>query len=100
MKHPAFTRADALPANVATFFPHSVSEAQKWEPVMLRRALASRVMVVAVPRVECTWRAYIDAVEGYNHDAEYEAVAANGATLPEALARVLFPIFGEVPYAS
>ena len=66
-KHPAFVRADALPEPVARLFPHSAEEARAWTPQILHRPLASRVLVVAVPRVECAWSAYIDAVPGVDH---------------------------------
>lgn len=98
-KHPAFQRADALPEPVARVFPHSVEEARVWEPQLLWRPLSSRVLVVAVPRVECAWSAYIDAVPGMNHRREFAAVAETGAKLDEAMARILFPIFDAVPYA-
>ena len=98
-EHPAFVKARELPEHVRRFFPSSADEARTWEPVPLWRPLASRVLVVAVPRVECAWSAYCDAVPGQDHRHEYDAVMAHGAKLPEAVARVLFPIFDLVPYA-
>jgi hypothetical protein len=54
------------------------------------RALAARVLVVAVGRVD-GWTAYCDAVEGEDHDAEAPGVARNGAKLPQSVACLLFP---------
>ena len=62
------------------------------------RALASRVLVVAVARVEGSWSAYADAVPGEDHRAEADAVARHGDKVPEAVARALFPHFSN-PYA-
>lgn len=98
-KHPAFRRADALPDPVARLFPHSVEEAREWVAQPFWRALDRQVLVVAVPRIECGWRAYIGAVRGNNHREEYQRVMEQGATLPEPLARWLFPMFDAVPYA-
>lgn len=100
MTHPSFARAEALSEPLRSHFPKSVSEAQVWKPIYLVRALSSRVLVVAQTRVECQWRAYCDAVPGMNHrEEEVEPVLRYGATVDEALARVLFPEFNEVPYA-
>ena len=98
-EHPAFVRAKQLPERVRAFFPTSVEAAQEWEPQMVWRALSPRVLVVAVPRIECAWRAYCDAVPGIDHRTEYQAVPEHGAELPEDVARALFPIFNDVPYA-
>lgn len=61
--------------------------------------LARRVLVVAAPRVEGAWKAYIDAVPGMNHPEEVDEVLRVGATVPEAVARAMFPSFEDVPYA-
>lgn len=98
-EHPAFTRAKQLAEPLRSFFPKSVEEAKNWRPIVRRVALTSRVLVVATTRIECAWVAYCDAVEGYNHDHEVEEVLKHGAKLPEAFARVLFPVFADVPYA-
>jgi hypothetical protein len=57
------------------------------------------VLVVARTRIECAWRAYIAAVLGIYHDIETKGVLDYGTPLDEAVARVLFPEFAEVPYA-
>lgn len=98
-EHPAFVRARALPEHVREFFPQTIEEARTWAPHVLWRALAGQVLAVAVPRVECAWRAYIDSVPGIDHCAEYERVASHGASLDEDVARALFPNFDAVPYA-
>ena len=65
--------------------------------------LSTRVLAVAATRTEGTWKAYIDAVPGWNHDNEWQKVLAHGAMLDEPVARLLFghrPEFGpDVPYA-
>jgi hypothetical protein len=99
MKHPAFVRAEALPEPLRSHFPKTAEEAQAFKPLIIHRALAARVLVVAVTRIECAWKAYIDAVPGQNHRKEFEMVASNGVTLDEEVARVLFPEFKEVLYA-
>jgi hypothetical protein len=98
-RHPAYIRAARLSEPLRSHFPQSLADAQKWTPLIRRRALAGRVLVVARTRIECMWKAYIDAVPGINHDIEAKGVLAHGATLDEAVARVLFPEFDEVPYA-
>lgn len=73
--------------------------AREFTPVIRRRALASRVLVVARTRIEGTWAAYCDAVPGYDHDHEERAVLLRGDKLPERVAVALFPEFDGVPYA-
>jgi len=97
--HPSFVRAAALPEPWRSRFPKSVEEAEAWKPMSRYRALSSRVLVVAQTRVECAWSAYCDAVPGVEHRSEYAAVLNTGAKLGEAVARVLFPEFIDVPYA-
>ena len=97
--HPAFLRAAALHPDLRRLFPTSSQEAAAWRPTFFRRALASRVLVVATTRVECAWAAYIDAVPGLNHALEQDAVVRHGGKLDEWLARCLFPWLVGVPYA-
>ena len=65
------------------------------------RSLASRVLVVATTRIEGTWSAYIDAVPGMRHDAEYDEVLRHGCKLQADEARVFFPYepYGDKTYA-
>ena len=70
-----------------------------WTPTVRIHALANKVLAVAATRVEGTWVAYCDAVPGDKHTAEANAVLANGDKLMEEVARVLFPIFADIPYA-
>lgn len=70
----------------------------EWAPVIRRSALASRVLAVAQTRIEGTWKAYIDAVAGMDHDFEYERVLSHGTELTEQIARAIFPQFSEIPY--
>jgi hypothetical protein len=97
--HPAFKRARLLaPPYLASLFPKSQAEAQTWTPTTFRRALDTTVLVVAQTRIECAWSAYCRAVPGHDHAAEADVVLRRGAKLPEAVARVLFPLFTAVPY--
>ena len=80
-------------------FPDNKEEADCWKHSVILYALASKVLCVAHTRIEGTWCAYCDAVPGWKHDEEYEGVLHHGDKLPEAIAKVLFPIFAEVPYA-
>lgn len=57
-----------------------------------RRSLARRIMAVAVfDRDVGDWSAYIDAVPGIDHGAEWGSVADHGDKLPKDVAAVLFP---------
>src|SRR3990167_6286294 len=58
-ENPAFAWARALPEPWRSHFPKTIEEAKTWSRCILRRALASRVLAVAVTRIEGTWRAYI-----------------------------------------
>ena len=80
-------------------FPENPQEAEDWEPVRVRTALARRVLVVAKTRIEGKWSAYCDAVNGENHDDEEAEVYRSGSKLPVNVARLLFPIFVDIPYA-
>ena len=71
-----------------------------FRPVIRRRALATKVLVVATTRVEGTWKAYCDAVPGYDHQQEVDAVLRHGDQIAEPFARVLFPEFDSLPYAA
>ena len=74
-------------------------EAKDWTPTIRRYALSSKVLVVAKTRIEGSWSAYCDAVPGNKHDIEFDAVLSHGSKIPEEVARVLFPMFDEIPYA-
>lgn len=99
-EHPSFTKAKALTDGaLQAHFPKSVEEAKVWRPLIIHKALAMRVLVVAQTRVECAWAAYVDAVPGMNHASELHRVLSDGDKLDESIARALFPMFNEVPYA-
>lgn len=97
--HPSFVRASALSEPLRSHFPKSADEARDFEPIIMQRALSSRVLAVARTRVECAWAAYFDAVPGASHKHEAGAVLDHGAKLAENIARLLFPVFDDVPYA-
>ena len=75
------------------------AEAAVWTPTTYFRALSRNVLVVAVTRIEGSWKAYCDSVPGQSHRAEQELVMERGTALPEDTARTLFPFMSEVPYA-
>ena len=64
--------------------------------ILQYRALASKVLVVAVRR-EIGWCAYCDAVPGINHSRECEVVMHHGDKLLENVARAIFPHI-DLPY--
>jgi hypothetical protein len=68
-------------------------------PVIHYRVLSMRVLAVAMTRVEGTWAAYVDAVPGQNHDAEYHDVLESGTKLWEPWARAIFHEYKDLPYA-
>lgn len=80
-------------------FPETPEEAETWEKTFRRRALHSRILVVACTRIEGMWSAYIAPVAGENHDLEWEGVWRNGNKLGQEVAQALFPQFEGVPYA-
>ena len=59
--------------------------------VIARRALAMRVLAVAVEGNMGDWAAYIDSVPGNDHAAEEQSVAKRGSKLNETVAMSLFP---------
>ena len=60
--------------------------------ILVTRALASRVLVVAVINDDIKdWAAYIDAVPGMNHEQEKAEVARVGNKLPFEIAKLIFP---------
>lgn len=56
-------------------------------------ALDVQVLAVAVQGEIGDWAGYIGAVEGNNHDREFNKVAEHGTKLPYKIARLLFPDF-------
>ena len=76
-----------------------ISEAKTWKSTIRVHSLASKVLVVAETWIEGTWAAYCDAVPGMFHDKEYDAVLRRGDKLMEEIARIIFPVFTDLPYA-
>ena len=68
-------------------------------PDIYRQALDRYVLAVAKTRVEGTWKCYIGAVPGQNHDLEEAAVLHHGTQLPEKIARQIFGHLENIPYA-
>ena len=75
------------------------AELRDWTSTIRVHSLASKVLVVAETRIEGTWAAYCDAVPGMFHDKEYDAVLRRGDKLMEEIARIIFPVFADLPYA-
>lgn len=59
-------------------------------------ALACRVLAVAVEGEVGDWAAYVDAVEGEDHDREWQAVAKSGEKMSREVAELLFPDFKDL----
>lgn len=68
-------------------------------------ALARQVLAVLCRRVD-GWCVYIDAVEGYSHDQEWQEVARSGSKLTEPAARAIVESYFrhrfeiDLPYAA
>ena len=60
--------------------------------------LATKVLVVAVWRID-GWKAYCNAVPGKNHHIEFASVAYEGTPIDEYIARAIFPMYKDIPYA-
>lgn len=101
-EHPSFILAKSLDEPWREHFPKNQKEAEDWKPWRQKFALSMKVLVVCQTRIECGWAAYCDAVPGGNHTQEMQEVLLHGTKLPENIARILFPTFGEhkggVPY--
>jgi len=60
--------------------------------ILVTRALANRVLVVAVINDDIKdWAAFIDAVPGMDHEQEKAKVARVGNKLPYEIAKLIFP---------
>jgi len=85
---------------IGTFqFPTTEQEADAWAPEVQWRAVHHRVLVHAHTRIEGAWSAYIFPVPGVDHQRELYLWKTEGSKLPEDVARVMFPVFKDVPYA-
>ena len=60
--------------------------------ILVTRALASKVLVIAVINDDIKdWAAFIDAVPGMDHEQEKIEVARVGNKLPFEIAKLIFP---------
>jgi hypothetical protein len=82
------------------YFPETPEEAETWIKTTRVYPLASRVLIVANTRIEGAWCCYADAVQGMDHQYEYQEVLATGSKVSERIARAVFPEFEGIPYAS
>ena len=81
-------------------FPDTNAEYAAWKPIVIHRALASKVLCVAVFRPERKWAAYVNAVPGRSHAKEAQKVAFGGVKMDERVARAVFTeIPAELPWA-
>ncbi len=78
-------------------FPETAEET--WQPLVRVKALHREVLVMAHTRQERAWCAYCFPVPGMNHDNEVYLWRENGEKLEEDIARVMFPVFTDLPYA-
>jgi hypothetical protein len=64
------------------------------------RALARNVLAVAVVDADVlgTWKCYVGAVPGDNHDEEQHEVHAKGTKQPKDIAEALFPGLASLRY--
>ena len=70
---------------------------EKLMTAKLIKPLSSHVLIVATWGVD-GWRAYCDSVPGINHEIEHCAVYESGTKIDEDIARVMFPMYAEIPY--
>lgn len=61
-------------------------------------ALSPTVLAVATIGEVNDWSAYIDSVEGQNHEKEYTKVAKEGSKLTREIAEVIFPEIKDMNY--
>ena len=83
-------------------FPTSTSSPdwiENWKPTIRYMALHSEVLLVARTRIEGAWSAYCVPVPGDDHEKEIYLWRNEGNKILEEIARVVFPEFGELPYA-
>ena len=80
-------------------FPESAEEARDWKPQIRWKAIHRDVLLVAVPRIEGTWRCYVTVVPGTSHDEEWYLWEREGVDVGERLARAAYPEYADVPYA-
>ena len=69
----------------------TTADANAWKREVQVVALSSKVLAVAATRPDGTWKAYVDAVPGMDHDQEWEAVLSQGCQMMEQWARGIFP---------
>ena len=93
------SKEQSLPEWAKNHFPTDINETANWKSKTAQHALASKVLAVAHTRIEGAWCAYIDAVPGYDHNAERVGVLRHGSKLGERIALILFPQFEGIPYA-
>ena len=74
---------------------------EDFTPVIQKYALASKVLVIAITRIEGTWCAYCDSVPGWDHDLEASEVLKHGDKLSARIAKSIFPYppYSELPYS-
>ena len=69
-----------------------VNEKEEKHKEYYYKTLAKKVLaVIMINNKDKYWRAWINAVEGYNHDEEFMEVARYGVSLREAIAKAIFP---------
>jgi hypothetical protein len=81
-------------------FPETSDEADHWARTVTYRALHSKILFVAVTRIEGFWSCYCVPVAGRHHEVEKHLWQLEGNKVSEAIARLLFPQYPNIPYAS
>jgi len=86
---------------MATQFPKTPDEAEKWQPTFLTVSIHRNVVVVAKTRNEGAWKAYVVpvSVEKDHWTEALERWQQHGSPLLEEYARPMFPRFGDLEYA-
>jgi hypothetical protein len=71
----------------------------EFTPTIIHHALHRNVLLVAVTREEGAWACYCTPVPGQSHAQEKHLWEPEGCKTSEAIARVAFPQFTDLPYA-
>ncbi len=78
----------------------TAADANAWKRDVQVIALSSKVLAVAATRSDGTWKAYVDAVPGMDHDHEWARVLSQGCPMMERWARGIFPRLKGMRYSS
>jgi len=89
-EHTSISGADPkIPADQLNF-------GSSFMPVVKIVALSPTVLCAATTRVDGTWIAYVNSVQGLDYNTEHQGVLNVGAKLTESVAREIFSGYGSL----